>query len=368
MNTSHARSRGMTLFSLLTLATVLLAACGGAAPSPTQAPQAVTQVNNAMTIVEWSGYELEEFWQPFKDKHADVQPEWSFFAEDAEAFAKAESGFQYDLIHPCTNYWQLYVDKGLIQPIDTSRLSNWDGLRPELAKLGEFNGQQYYVPWDWGFESILVRTDKVTTMPQSWGDLWNPEYKGHVSLFVSGEANHIMTALALGFDPWNTTPEQDAQIKQKLMDLKPNLLNYWADFTEINQLIASGDVWIAGNVWNDAYKSAVDEGVPVEYLTPTEGRLGWVCGYAISAKSQNVDLAYDFLDALIAPEPMAFLSNEYAYGAANAQALPLTDPELVKLFSLDDPSILEKTVFYRPLTDAQREAFTGVWSEIKAAP
>jgi len=366
----------MTLFSLLTLATVLLAACGGSAqtaaptsaPAATEAPTAIPQVNNSLTLLEWSGYELPEFWPGFAEKHADITPEYSFFAEDAEAFAKAESGFAFDVVHPCTNYWQLWVDKGLVQPIDTSRLTNWGGIRPELAKLGQFNGQQYYVPWDWGFESILYRTDKVTTPPQSWGDLWNPEYKGHVSLYDCGECNYIATALALGFDPWNTTPEQDAQIKQKLMELKPNLLNYWADFTEINQLIASGDVWVAGNVWNDAYKSAVDEGIPVEYITPTEGRLGWVCGFGVSAKSPNVDLAYDYIDAALAPEAMAYLSNNYAYGAANAKALELTDPTLVDLFSLDDTSILDKTVFYRPISDAQREAFTSAWSEVKAAP
>lgn len=371
MNTRPTLTRTL---SLLLLGAVALAACGTpaaptAAVEPTIAPPtAIPQNNNSLTLVEWSGYELPEFWPAFAEKHADIAPEYKFFVEDAEAYTIVESGFPYDLVHPCTNYWQLYVDAGLIQPIDTARLSNWSGVRPELAALGQFNGQQYFVPWDWGFESILVRTDKVTTIPQSWGDLWNPEYAGHVSLFDSGESNHIMTALSLGFDPWNTTPEQDAQIKQKLMELKPNLLNYWADFTELNQLVASGDIWVAANAWNDAYVSAVDAGVPVEYITPKEGRLGWVCGLALSAKSQNVDLAYDYLDAIIAPEPMAYLSNEYGYGAANADAIPLTDPAFVDLFQLDDPSVLDTTIFYRPLTEAQREAFTGAWTEIQAAP
>ncbi len=366
MNTRYPRPQ---LLSLVMLGALAMAACAGPAqPTADIVPTAVPQVNTSLTLVEWSGYELPEFWGPFAEKHPGLEPDYSFFVEDAEAFTKAESGFPYDLIHPCTNYWQLYVDRGLIQPLDTTRLTNWDGIRPELAKLGQFNGQQYYVPWDWGFESILYRTDKVTTPPKAWADLWNPEYAGHVSLYDCGECNYIATALSLGFDPWNTTPEQDVQIKQKLTEIKPNLLNYWTDFTEINQLIAAGDVWVAGNVWNDAYKSAVDEGIPVEYITPSEGRLGWVCGFALSARSQNVDLAYDYLDALIAPESMAYLSNEYAYGAANAKALELTDPTFVELFSLDDPSILDKTVFYRPLTDAQREAFTGAWSEIKAGP
>jgi spermidine/putrescine-binding protein len=189
-----------------------------------------------------------------------------------------------------------------------------------------------------------------------------------VSLYDCGECNYIATALSLGFDPWNTTPEQDAQIKQKLIEIKPNLLNYWADFTEINQLIASGDVWVAANVWNDALQTATAEGVPVEYITPKEGRLGWVCGFGIATNSPNVDLAYAYIDAALAPVPMAYLSNNYAYGAANAKALELTDSAFVEMFSLDDTSILERTVFYRPITEAQRETFTSAWTEVKAAP
>jgi spermidine/putrescine transport system substrate-binding protein len=333
--------------------------------APTTAPSPGPQ---ALTILDYSGYEAPDFWKAFAAKHPDVQPTYSFFADDAEAFSKVASGFPFDLVHPCVSWLSQYVDRGLIQPIDTSRLKNWSGIRPELAKLGQFNGKQYLVPWEWGFDSILVRTDKVKTVPQSWADLWKPEYKGHVSLNDSGEVSHATGALALGFDPFHTTPEQDAQIKAKLIAIKPNLLNYWTDSTEINQLIASGDVWVAANVWPDAYKAAVDAGLKVEYIQPKEGRLSWVCGYAMSAKVQNQDLAYDYLDALIAPDAMAAVSNQYAYGASNMDSLPLTDPALVKLFHLDDPSILQRTVFYQPLTDQQRQDFTSMWTDVKAAP
>ena len=187
-------------------------------------------------------------------------------------------------------------------------------------------------------------------------------------MFDSGESAHIVTALALGFDPWNTTPEQNEQIKQKLLELKPNLLNYWADSTELNQLIASGDAWVASNAWNDAYVAAKDADVPAEYITPKEGRLSWVCGYAISSKAKNVDLAYDYLDALLDPAAMAAMANTNAYGASNAKAIPLLDPTLAQVMGLNDPAVLDKTILYRPLTNEQREAFTGMWSEVKAAP
>ena len=127
-------------------------------------------------------------------------------------------------------------------------------------------------------------------------------------------------------------------------------------------------MWVASNAWNDAYVTAKNADIPVDYITPKEGRLGFVCGYAISSQTKNLDLAYNYIDAAIAPESMAAMANEYGYGAANADAVPLIDPEWVKLFKLDQPDILNQAIFYKPLTTEQRELFTSQWDEVKAAP
>lgn len=369
----------------LAAAGLIATACGSASPAPATAlpptapPTEAAAITPAievpaaastgpLVVFDWSGYELPEFWQPFADGHPDVKVDFSFFASDAEAYAKVQTGFPTDLVHPCSSWWQLYVEAGLVQPIDTARLKNWPGINPALAQEGQVNGQQYFVPWDWGYESLLVRTDKVKQEPKSWADLWDPQYKGQVALWDDGEANHAMTALALGFDPWKTTPAQDEQIQQKLIDLKRNVKNYWADFTEATQLISSGDAWIVANAWQDAYKTLSEENVPVDYIVPKEGRLGWECGYGISAKSQNVALAYAYLDALIDPQSMANMAGEYAYGAANDLALPLMDQAYVKLMQLDQPDIMRRTVFYQPLTQEQQQAYTSMWDAVKAAP
>lgn len=346
--------------SLLLAGALLLAACGGAsAPAP---------ATDRLTLLEWSGYELPALWEPFAQQYPDVEPQFTFFAEDAEAFAKLQGGFEVDLVHPCNPWWNLYVSEGMVQPIDTARLQHWDSLDPAMRALGQFDGKQYFVPWDWGYESILVRTDKVQPLPQSWADLANPEYAGHLALWDSGESNHIVAALALGLDPWNTTPEQDAQIKQWLIDIKPLLLTYWADFSELAQLMASGDVWVASNAWADTYRSLLDEGVPVEYIQPKEGRLSFVCGFGISSAAKNLDLVYAYLNAVTAAQSMANFANEYGYGPANREALPLIDPEVIALFQLDDPAALQQSVFYQSLTGEQRQKITTMWNEVKAAP
>lgn len=321
----------------------------------------------SLIVLDWSGYEQEVFWQEFKAAHPQVQVQHTFFAEDAEAFAKLQTGFVADLVHPNSSWLKLMVDNDLLQPVDTSKLKNWPGIMEPLAKMGQVDGKQYLIPWEWGYDSILVRSDKVQEMPDSWADLWDPQYAGHVSIFDSAEGAVVVGALALGYDPYTMSDQQLEEVKQKLIALKPNLLGYWTDYTEINQQVASGEVWLAANTWPDAYVAVKAEGIPVEYITPKEGRIGWVYGYCIPKSSQNPDLAHAYIDAMISVDAMAEMSNQYGYGAANAEVVARTDPELVRVMQLDRPDLVAKTVFFESLTEGQRAKWTRVWDEVKAA-
>lgn len=325
-------------------------------------------------ILEWSGYEVTEvptMFVPFTDVysgHLEEVVEYSIFADDAEALAKIQTGVEADLVHPCNSWWQFYVDSGLVQPIDTSRLSNWDGIHPDLAALGQFNGEQYFVPWEWGYESILVRTDLVENVPTSWADVWNEAYVGHVSQWDSAESNYAMAALALGLDPFNTTAEEDEQIKQALLDLKPSLLTYWSDYTESYDLPQGGDVWVLTSAWQDAYAFLLSEGYEVAYVQPEEKRLGWVCGYGILSDAKNIDLIYELLDSAISAESMAALANTYWYGMANFDAMPLVDEFVIEFMELNDSdNLFDRAVFYQSLTAEKRQTMVRIWDEVKAA-
>jgi len=380
--------------SLLMIASLVLAAC---APKPTEAPTQpppaeateppaappteapmeeptaipteppAPAASGSLVMLDWAGYEIPEFWGDFAKNHPDINPEFSFLTESAEVYSKLQSGFEADLVHPCSNFWKLLVDENLVQPIDTSKLSNWSSVIESLAKEGQFNGKQYWIPWDWGFESILVRKDLVEKVPTSWADIWDPQYAGHISINDSGEAAHIWASLALGLDPWNQTDEQYAQVEKKLLELAPSVLAYWAGQTDLDQMLASGDAWLGVGAWNASYVSLLGEGLDVEYIVPKEGRTGYLCGFGIPTTSKNVDLALEMIDAYLAKESMAFLANEYGYGIANKDAIPLVKPEMSKMLGLEDPTVISKTIFYKSITAEQRQKWTDTWSKVKTS-
>ena len=74
-------------------------------------------------------------------------------------------------------------------------------------------------------------------------------------------------------------------------------------------------------------------------------------------------------DAKLAEATGNNVVNMFYYGHANQDVMNgITDPTLKEAFSIDDPSILETTNFTPNLTAEQRDAWTAMWAEVKAAP
>ncbi len=333
-------------------------------PEPTATiPSAI--VEGDVNVVTWAGYDGADFTDPFYAKYPDATLIFSLITTEDEIFTKLQTGFPADVILPTAV--KLYVDNNLVQPIDPSRIEAWSSIPDALKNKGLIDGNYYMVPYDWSYCSLLVRTDKVTTMPTSWADLWNPEYKGHVAIYDGGDAAVVYTSLAFGYDPYNLTEEQFQAVKQKLIELKPNLLMYWSDPYAMQQSVSDGDLWVVGGAWVEAYVALAQAGVPVAYIEPKEGRTAWVGGHMIPANAQNLDGAYAYINIMTSPEVQAALG-AWGFGMGNFDAIPLIDPNIVKLMSLDDLTMLDRTFVFQDISIEELQKENTMWSEVKASP
>jgi len=87
-----------------------------------------------LTVFDWSGYEDQGFFGDYMAKHNEA-PTYTFFGSQEEAFTKLRSGFEVDLAHPCTDAIRKWVAADLLQPLDPSKLKNWDSLLPEIKDV-----------------------------------------------------------------------------------------------------------------------------------------------------------------------------------------------------------------------------------------
>jgi len=382
----HPRRSLSLMHALVALSIVaLVAACGpgaSAAPTPgptTAATTSVTEpteppatqtppeeVTGDLLVLDWSGYDAEDFWIDFKNTYPNATASFEFGTSDADIYGKIVGGSQADVFHPYTGWLQFYVDEGLVEEIDTSRLANWDVVPESFKALGQFNGKQYFVPWDWGFTSILHRTDHIPTV-DSWDILFDTQYENRLSMWDDGPGAVTVSSYIHGYDETAITDEQLEAIKAEWTAQAPLNRFYWAAEPDLIQAMQSGEVW-AAYAWQGAYATLLGEGVPVAYANPQEGRNSWVGVYGIRKGTPNVDLAHRFLDAKLGQATGENLVNLYYYGTANGDVMAaISDVTLKEAFSIDDPAILESTNFTPNLTAEQRDAWTAMWTEVKAS-
>ena len=354
---------------------LVLAACQGTPPSPGGSTSASAALHsgapvgetNDLSVLERPGYEAKDFWTDFASANPGVAVSFDVGMSDDDVLTRMESGSQADVFHLYTGWQQFYVDEGLVQEIDTSKLTNWDKVPDSFKVLGQVNGKQYFVPWDWSFSSILSNTAHVTDV-DSWDALFDETYAGHIAMWDDGAAAVMVSAYIHGWDETAITDDQLAQIEEEWKDQRPLNLHYWTDeATDLCPEVESGDIWVA-YAWQGCYARILTSGSqPVSYANPKEGRNAWVGLYGISAQSDSPELALRFIDAKLAAPTCGNAITLLFQGCANGEVMAgIEEPILVQAFALHDPSIWEHTHFTRPVTQGQRDAWTAMWRRVKA--
>jgi spermidine/putrescine-binding protein len=355
---------------LIASGALALAGCGtqvGSSSAGQSSPTAAVEEPNELLVLEWSGYEDQDFWTDFAEANPATEVGFEFGDTDASILSLMEGGSEADVFHFYTGWQRFYVDEGLVQEIDTSKLTNWDKVPDAYKELGQVDGKQYFVPWDWGFTSILYNTEHVDTVT-SWDVLFDPQYDDHISMWNDGPGAVTVSSYVHGWDETAITDEQLAEIEAEWTAQKPLNAFYWSgEYTDLCPAIQDGTVWIA-YAWQGCYAQALAAGDPVAYANPEEGRNSWVGLYGISATSDSPDLALEFLDQKLAEASCGNAVTLFYYGCANGDVMAgITDPVLVEAFGINDPSILEQTNFTPNVTEAQRDAWTTMWERVQAS-
>lgn len=297
----------------------------------------------------WAGYEAAEYYVAYLAKHGAL-PNFSFYADEYEAFQKVNTGYRPDVVQPCSPLVAQWRDAGLIQPIDTSRLSNWPDVFPVLKTLPgtQFEAQQWFVPFDWGRTSITYRTDLVEWEGEdSYGLLWDERYKGKLAVFDSVDETVFTAAIYAGVDPCNMSDADLDKVMALLAKQKPLLRFYATAETDATQALASGEV-VAALTWDSGVAQLKKQGIPVRFMIPKEGVETWSCGLVLIKEAPHVDKAYDLIDALLAPESGEYMISEFGMGHANRVAFErISDEKLAELQLPRDPTtMLESGVMY----------------------
>ncbi|MDG4648952.1 extracellular solute-binding protein [Roseibacterium sp. SDUM158017] len=320
-----------------------------------------------LLVFDYSGFETPEFHQPYIDTHG-TAPEFVFFGDEDEAFQRLLAGFRSDVTHICAGSVPRWEASGIIEPWDPSRIDAFATLNSDLVGEDVAAGAEdlYFLPTDYGSTAVVYNSDEVPAEDVASLEIFNdPDYAGRLSIPDNVDDAYALAYLATGVSDWSdVTDAQFEAATEWLRGIHPNLVNYWVDPAEIQQLMASGQV-LAAWAWNEVPVSLADEGFPTGFARNTEeGTSVWLCGYVNMAEGEgSEDLAYDYVNALLS-EASAGPLLENGFGSANDAALQAQGPEALEAAGLGEVTV--PVLAQLPISNEQRERQAEAFERIKA--
>jgi spermidine/putrescine transport system substrate-binding protein len=344
-NTPTIRRRWSALVSLLALiAAVTIAACGGddsvggGSDSGTQTAKA-GEVTGDLTISNWPGYmdqgkdntvaEFERETGVSVDYVEDVNDNAEFFGKLRPQLEQGESGGRSIFVVTDWMAKQMF-DLGYLQEINHDDLQTvFANLRPDLESPAFDPERKFSVPWQSGMTGLMVNS-KLAPDVKSVNDLFDPKYKGKVTMLSEMRDTVPLVMKADGIDPTEATTDQWLETIDKLRDgIESGQIrrftgnDYAQDMTNENVVAAIG--------WSG--DTSLIENPDVDWEMPAEGCILWSDNMVIPKGAPNTPAALGWMDFVYEPKVQADIAEYVQYVTpvdGVAEVLPkLADNKLI---------------------------------------
>ena len=321
-------------------------------------------------VVNWKDYasDDEELMAAFEEEYnCEIVNTYMESEETLLTMLKTAGEGEIDVCLPNCTILTAAINEGLLKPIDTSKLSNFDQLYDRFKNQAECfgeDGQMYAVPFVWGSTAIAYNTELLEEAPTTIAALFDEQYAGKIA-FRDDYNDAIMTAaLVLGMDPTDPDSLDLDAIEDLLIEQKPIVKAYWQTGDEFSKMFVGGQVEL-GLMWSGQTAAMKAEGEPIAFTVPEDGALGWVDNWGIAAGSQHEDLAYAFIDYMISHDVQYAWSSTGGPAPANQTAAEDIDPDYAASCGMDEES-LNRLSFMVYLDDETKAEWAELWIEVKA--
>lgn len=318
-----------------------------------------------LQLYNWGNYTSPELLEKF-EKETGIKVTVTDYDSNDVALAKVEAGGSgFDLVVPSASYVPIWIEKGLVQELDLSKLPNHANIAPEWQDVAWDPGRKYSVPWQWGSTGIAVNT-KVYGGDINTSAVFldvPPELVGKINVVPEMIDIVSLATMYVGGTPCSEDPEVMKKARDVLLAAKPNWISMDYGATE---RLSNGD-WAASVNWNGStMRARIATNGDVQYGYPKEGYPIFMDSVMLLSDATNVEEAYKFIDFIMVPENAAMISAfaRYANGIAGSDAFMPEDmktaPEVVVPEEHKAAGVFLPTCRGKGL-----EYMTAIWTELQ---
>lgn len=330
-----------------------------------------TKAAQELHLYIWSNYMDPEVYQLF-EKETGIKVVEEIFDSNEALENKLIAGVKgIDLIVPSDYAVSKFTRQGLLLELNKQNIPNIAKLKPEFSKPVYDAELKYVIPYLWGTTGIGYNKDKVTTPPNSWAYLFDPEKLQNVKSRVSmlDDPRETMSAVLkyLGFSINTKNDAELEKAKNVLLAQKDFLARY--DSETYKDFLVTADLYLAHGYSGDVLKQRRDH-AQVDYVIPQEGAVIWADNLAIPKNVKNEETkvaAEKFINFLLTPEINAKIVNFVSYPSTLSGNDAFVKPEI-----LNDPNIYPSKETFSRLEWMQDLGEDGIaklekiWTEVKS--
>src|SRR5215831_13351553 len=352
MITSRTRLRTRTKILLLAAAASLVAAgcgsSGGGSSGQTGnglAGQTVPTANlpvlkkigkgeGQLNLIAWEGY-LNPIWvKPFEQQTGcQVNAKYAGSSDEMVALMKNGGGGQYDMVSSSGDADLRILYAGDAHPVNINLIPSWKDFFPAFKSppFNTINGVHYGVSLQWGPNVLMYNTKHFPTAPASWSVIYDPKYKGQVTvpdntIQIADAALYLKaTKPSLGItDPYELTQPQFQAAVSLLAAQRPLIEKYWGLASQEIFDCKNGNA-VVGAGWPYQVSTLKADKFTIGSVVPSEGATGWADTWMLAAKAPHPNCAYLWMRYISTPKVQAEQAINYGETPDNKLACGYMD-------------------------------------------
>jgi spermidine/putrescine transport system substrate-binding protein len=297
-----------------------LAACGtdeesGGGGQKSSEEKAIPKgkIASSMYIANWPLYidEKRTALKSFQQKNGtkikyveEVNDNDQFFGKVRQQYEQGNSGGRD--IHVVTDWMaDRMIRLGYVQKFDKSTMPTADANLIERLKSPPFDPKrEFSMPWQSGLTGIIYRKDLVKRPPKSVEDLFDPAYKGKVTMLTEMRDSVGLVAAWQGADPEKATVDEYMKAIDKIQEEVDSGQVRGFTGNEYLKDIPKGDSVIIFGWSGDAVQLKADN-PNIDFVLPESGGMLWTDNMQIPVGAPHAYTAEKFIDYVYQPEVQA---------------------------------------------------------------
>lgn len=288
---------------------------------------AAQELRIIMSGGSWHDWVNKVFAEPFaKANHVGMI--WKLGLSQEPLIMVQRSHPQWDMMQSNQSRATQLGSMGLYRKYTEKNLPNLSKINP--AFRCDYLAGMCHTPY-----GLCVNTRKIKRPIDSWLDLWDPAFKGHVGFpawdWIGDEVFQAIT-IALGGTSGNVEPG----INKFKSLFKDNACQQLANVEHTRQLLDAEEVWLCP-FFDARTRQAAAAGLPVEFVIPKEGGMSWIWNNALIANrpGASMELADKFTDTTLAPQAQIDFARLTGYPPTNMEAMKNLPSDLKQLALTD---------------------------------